>query len=65
LGHTAEDKDMTRLMIYGSYIAWAEAIKPSSRVLEIGTGLRRTCYSDFSNTSPSLYLTIDSSPEIP
>jgi hypothetical protein len=56
---------MTRLMIYGSYIAWAEAIKPSSRVLEIGTGLRRTCYSVFSNTSPSLYLTIDSSPEIP
>jgi len=64
LGYTREDRDVTRLIIYGSYIAWAEAIKPNSKVLEIGTGLGRTCYSVLSSTSPSLYLTIDSSPEI-
>ena len=64
LGYTAEDRDVTRLIIYGSYIAWAEAVKPGSRVLEIGTGLGRTCYSVLSTAPPSLYLTIDSSPEI-
>jgi len=64
LGYTAEDRDVTRLIIYGSYIAWVEAVKPGSRVLEIGTGLGRTCYSVLSTALPSLYLTIDSSPEI-
>lgn len=34
-----EDRDVTRLIIYGSYIAWAEAVKPGSEVLEISTGL--------------------------
>jgi spermidine synthase len=64
LGYTKEERDVTRLIIYGSYIAWAEAVKPGSKVLEIGTGLGRTCYAVLSSTSPSLYLTIDSSPEI-
>jgi len=64
LGYTKEDRDVTRLIVYGSYIAWAEAVKHGSKVLEIGTGLGRTCYSVLSTTSPSLYLTIDSSPEI-
>ena len=64
LGYTMKDRDVTRLIIYGSYIAWAEAVKPGSKVLEIGTGLGRTCYSVLSTVFPSLYLTIDSSPEI-
>ena len=49
-----EDRDVTRLIIYGSYIAWAEAVKPGSEVLEIGTGLGRACYSVLSMTFPSL-----------
>jgi hypothetical protein len=28
LGYTREERDVTRLIIYGSYIAWAEAVKP-------------------------------------
>ena len=64
LGYTTDDRDVTRLIIYGSYIAWAEAVKPGFKVLEIGTGLGRTCYSVLSTALPSLYLTIDSSPEI-
>ncbi|MEM4577125.1 MAG: MnmC family methyltransferase [Candidatus Nezhaarchaeales archaeon] len=64
LGYTMEDKEVTRLVIYGTYISWAEAVKHGSKVLEIGTGLGRTCYSVLSITTPSLYLTIDVSPEI-
>ncbi|MEM2214073.1 MAG: MnmC family methyltransferase [Candidatus Nezhaarchaeales archaeon] len=64
LGYTSEDRDITRLIIYGTHISWAEAVRRGSKVLEIGTGLGRTCYSILSTTSPSLYLTIDSSPEI-
>lgn len=64
LGYTMEDREVTRLVIYGTYISWAEAVKRGSKVLEIGTGLGRTCYSVLSITTPSLYLTIDVSPEI-
>lgn len=64
LGYTSEDRDVTRLIVYGTYISWAEAVKRGSRVLEIGTGLGRTCYSILSTSLPSLYLTLDSSPEI-
>lgn len=64
LGYTSEDRDVSRLIIYGTYISWAEAVRRGSKVLEIGTGLGRTCYSTLSTASPSLYLTIDSSLEI-
>lgn len=64
LGYTSEDRDITRLIVYGTYISWADAVKQGSKVLEIGTGLGRTCYSILSTTLPLLYLTIDSSPEI-
>ncbi|MCS7140267.1 MAG: MnmC family methyltransferase [Candidatus Nezhaarchaeota archaeon] len=64
LGYTQSDKDISRLIIYGSYISWAEEVREGSKVLEIGTGLGRTCYTVLSVTMPSLYLTIDSSSTI-
>ena len=64
LGYTLNDKDISRLIIYGSYISWVEVIRQGYKILEIGTGLGRTCYTVLSTVMPSLYLTIDSSREI-
>ncbi len=64
LGYTKEDKDISRIIVCGSIISWVAVVKPKSKVLEIGTGLGRTCYTIISWSTPSLYLTIDSSHEI-
>lgn len=64
LGYTLNDKDVSRLIIYGSYISWVEVVQQGYKILEIGTGLGRTCYTVLSTVTPSLYLTIDSSREI-
>ncbi len=48
----------------GAVIAWPEVISSESIVLEIGTGLGRTCYAAHYRTKPRLYLTIDNSVEM-
>ncbi|MDI9620132.1 MAG: MnmC family methyltransferase [Candidatus Nezhaarchaeota archaeon] len=64
LGYTLEDKEITRLMVYGSYIAWVEVAQEGSKILEVGTGLGRTCHVILSSIRSSLYLTLDSSQEV-
>jgi len=64
LGYTEEDRDVCRVALCGSLISWAEVVKDGFKVLEVGTGLGRTCYTVLFTARPSLYLSIDNSPQI-
>ncbi|RLF19608.1 MAG: hypothetical protein DRZ82_05025 [Thermoprotei archaeon] len=64
LGYRGKELDPVRMSYCGSLIAWPEAIPPGGKVLEIGTGIGRTCYVATGWAKPSLYITIDNSPEI-
>ena len=56
--------DPAQMVVAGTVIAWPEAVRNGSRVLEIGTGLGRTCYVIHYAATPSLYVTVDYSPEV-
>ncbi len=62
LGYTKQEIDDTRMTVLGCLIAWPEAVQRGARVLEVGTGIGRTCYVVTWTTTPSLYLTIDRDP---
>jgi len=64
LGYRRGDFDVGRMGYVGSIIAWPEVIPSGGRVLEIGTGIGRTCYVAVNWSSPSLFLTVDCSPDI-
>ncbi len=64
LGYRKGDFNVMRMGYCGSLIAWPEAIPEGGKVLEIGTGLGRTCYAAVEWAKPSLFLTLDNSPEI-
>jgi len=64
LGYKGKELDPIRMSYCGSIIAWPEAIPPGGRVLEIGTGIGRTCYVATNWAKPSLYVTVDNSPMI-
>jgi len=64
LGYRKGDFNIIRISYCGSLIAWPEVVKVNAKVLEIGTGIGRTCYAVVAWSKPSLYLTIDISPEI-
>lgn len=64
LGYRGNTLDPVRMSFCGSLIAWPEAIPIGGKVLEIGTGIGRTCYISVRWAKPSLYLTLDNSPEI-
>ncbi|RLF23904.1 MAG: hypothetical protein DRN15_04865 [Thermoprotei archaeon] len=64
LGYRRNDFNVMRMSYCGSIIAWPEAVSRGDKVLEIGTGIGRTCYVIVNWSQPSLYVTIDKSPEI-
>ncbi|RLE99697.1 MAG: hypothetical protein DRJ63_04655 [Thermoprotei archaeon] len=64
LGYRKGDFNVMRMGYCGSLIAWPEVIPEGGRVLEIGTGIGRTCYAAVEWAKPSLFLTLDNSPEI-
>ncbi len=64
LGYRSGEFNVMRMGYVGSLIAWPEAIPSRGRVLEIGTGIGRTCYVSINWASPALYITVDKSPEI-
>ncbi len=65
LGYKSDSPlDPLQMTVAGSYIAWPEAIRDNARVLEIGTGIGRTCYVAHYNKKIGVYVTIDISPEI-
>ena len=61
LGYRKNDFNVMRMGYCGSLIAWPEAVPDGGKVLEIGTGLGRTCYACVEWSNPSLFLTIDKS----
>jgi len=62
LAYRKGDFNIMRMVYCGSIIAWPEAIPDGGRVLEIGTGIGRTCYVAIEWANPSLFVTIDVSP---
>ncbi len=64
LAYRARSLDPVRMSYCGSLIAWPEAIPPGGKVLEIGTGIGRTCYAAVGWARPSLFVSLDNSPEI-
>ncbi len=64
LGYKGDDWNIMRMNYVGSIISWAEIVKDGYRILEIGTGLGRTCFTILYSCDISEYVTIDISPEI-
>ncbi len=65
LGYSSgEPFEPAQMVVAGTVIAWPEAVRDGSRVLEIGTGIGRTCYVVHYASKPSLYVTVDFSPEV-
>jgi len=52
------------MTLAGTVIVWPDAVGKSRRILEIGTGLGRTCYVAYYYTKPEIFVTIDVSLEI-
>ncbi|HIQ03112.1 MAG TPA: hypothetical protein EYH40_01685 [Desulfurococcales archaeon] len=61
LGYKGRDLNILQMNFAGTVISWIEAVKPKARVLEVGTGLGRTCFIVVSNVDTQLYLTLDNS----
>jgi spermidine synthase len=60
LGYKASEQlEPAQMVVAGTVIAWPSAIPSNARVLEVGTGLGRTCYIVHYTVKPLLYLTID------
>ncbi len=59
-----EPLDVVRMGLAGSVIAWPEAVRRGSRVLEIGTGLGRTRYAVYVTVEVGEYVSIDVDPVI-
>ena len=60
LGYTKEEPfDVVRMGLAGSAIAWAEAVRDGDTVLEVGTGIGRTCYCATYSAVPALYVTVE------
>ena len=65
LGYGSESPfDPAQMVVAGTVIAWPEAVRDGSRVVEIGTGVGRTCYVIHYAAKPSEYVTIDVSLEV-
>jgi len=64
LAYRRGEWDVARMSYAGSIISWASVVRDGYRVLEIGTGLGRTCFAILSSADVEEYVTIDNSPEI-
>lgn len=64
LGYFKNDWNIMRMNYVGSIISWAEVVKDRAKILEIGTGIGRTCFTVMYSRNVSEYITIDNSPEI-
>jgi len=61
LGYKGGELNILEMNFAGVIISWVEVVKSKPKVLEVGTGLGRTCFIVVKNTSPSLYLSLDKS----
>ena len=52
------------MTLAGTVIVWPDAVEKSERILEIGTGLGRTCYVTYYYTKPEMFITVDISLEM-
>ncbi len=59
LGYYKGDFNIMRMGYVGSLIAWPEAVKDNAVILEIGTGLGRTCYVLVEWTKARVILSVD------
>lgn len=59
-----EPLNAVSMTLAGTVIVWPDAVRKSRRILEIGTGLGRTCYVSYYYVKPEMFVTIDVSLEI-